>query len=113
MSKKYIVVLVLRLLETCSSKEKPLTQVKIAELISNKVPCDRKTVGRNIAFLKEAGFPIIKTARGFYMEDQLFTREEIAFILESVKRSSDEKFDTDNLCRRLNSSLSRYYKGGR
>ena len=109
-TKKQLIVLVLRMLETHSDKNHPLTQVEITKTISSKFPCDRKTVGRNIKFLKNMGYPIIKTPTGFYMDNQLFSREEIDFILDAVKKSSTDNFDTNDLCQRLNSSLTRYYK---
>jgi len=109
-TKKYLIVLILRMLETLSDKEHPLTQVEIAKIISSKYPCDRKTVGRNIQFLRELNFPIVKTSKGFYMDNQMFSLAEIDFVLDSVKKSSTKDFDTEDLCQRLSSSLSRYYK---
>lgn len=113
-TKKQLIVLVLRMLETHSDKNHPLTQVEITKTISSKFPCDRKTVGRNIQFLRELNFPIIKTSKGFYMDNQMFSKKEIDFILESVKNSEnvadfDTNIDKDDLCGRLYSSLSRYY----
>lgn len=111
--KKHLIILILRILETISDKDNPLTQVKIAEMISNIYPCDRKTVGRNIAFLKNVGYPIIKCSKGFYMSNQLFSREEIDFVVKCVRSSNEFKGNEEqriDLCQRLNSSLSRYYK---
>ena len=51
-TKKYIIVLTLKILETDTDKKNPITQTKIAEDISRVYPCDRKTVGRNIIYLK-------------------------------------------------------------
>lgn len=110
MIKKHLIVLILKILETCSDEKNPLTQIQITNMISDKYPCDRKTVGRNIKFLKDMGYPIVKTPTGFYMDNQMFSREEIDFVLESVKKSSTEKFDTNDLCQKLSSSLRRYYK---
>ncbi len=109
-TKKYLIVLVLRILETHSDKNHPLTQVEITKIISSNFPCDRKTVGRNIKFLKDMGYPIVKIPTGFYMDNQMFSREEIDFVLDAVKKSSTDDFDTDDLFQRLYSSLSRYYK---
>lgn len=108
--KKHLIVLVLKILETCSDEKNPLTQIQITNMISDKYPCDRKTVGRNIKFLKDMGYPIVKTPTGFYMDNQMFSREEIEFVLDSVKKASTENFDIDDLCKRLKSSLGRYYK---
>ena len=108
--KKYLIVLILRMLETHSDKTKPLTQVKIAEEISKVYPCDRKTVGRNIKFLTEIKYPIIKTSKGFYMDKQLFNHEEIEYVIDSVKKNDVAISEKEALCDKLRSSLSRYYR---
>lgn len=51
--KKYLILLVLKILENETDGSHPLTQGKIAQIISDVYPCDRKTVGRNITFLKK------------------------------------------------------------
>lgn len=53
-------MLVLKILESETDRGHPLSQVKIADEISQIFPCDRKTVGRNIAALTEMGYPIKK-----------------------------------------------------
>ena len=108
-SKKQIIVLVLRILETESDRSHPITQIKIADIISQKYPCDRKTVGRNIAFLKELGYPIVKAPKGYYMDKRCFSREEVSFLIELVKNSETDAVDKNNLCDRLFECLSRYY----
>ena len=75
-AKKYLIILILKYLEANSDEKHPLTQTRIAEEISGVFPCDRKTVGRNLRFLKEVGYPIKKTSRGFYLGKRLFTVEE-------------------------------------
>ena len=67
-SKKYLILLILKILENESDESHPLTQSQIARLLSEVFPCDRKTVCRNIAFLKKIGYPIIKTSKGFYLK---------------------------------------------
>lgn len=108
--KKHLIILILRILETHSDEKNPLTQVKIAEEISKQYPCDRKTVGRNIHFLKNLGYPIVKTPKGFYMDKQLFTRKEVAFVVNAVKNAESDGIDVADLCKRLEAGLSRYYK---
>lgn len=109
-TKKYLIVLILRLLESESDAEHPMTQVEIADAISRAYPCDRKTVGRNIKFLCEVGYPIVKTPKGFYMDRRLFTRDEVGLILRAVRGLSAEGIDTEELCERLEAGLTRYYK---
>lgn len=93
--KKQLILLILKMLESNTDEKHPMTQTQIAKIISSVQPCDRKTVSRNIKFLKEAGYPIIKTTRGFYMDNKVFTNEEIDFvrlaILNCERGSKEEK----------------------
>ena len=99
-TKKQLILLILKLLESNTDKQNPITQTEIANIISSVQPCDRKTVSRNIKFLKEAGYPIIKTTMGFYMDNKVFTKEEVDFvklaILNSESKSEKEKEDIAN-----------------
>ncbi len=58
------------MLEKGSSKEKPITQTNITKVLNSLgISCDRKTVGRNIDYLIEFGYPIVKlNGGGCYME---------------------------------------------
>lgn len=109
--KKYLILLVLKILENESDENHPLTQSKIAQAISDVFPCDRKTVGRNIHFLMKVGYPIKKTSRGFYLDGKKFTVEEITFILDAV-RSATGKTETekDAILRRLSDILVKIYR---
>ena len=93
--KKQLILLVIKLLETESDEKHPITQTAIAKIISEVYPCDRKTVCRNIKFLQEIGYPIVKTTTGFYLQDKLFSVEEINFvknaILTAVGKNEEEK----------------------
>lgn len=64
-AKKTIILYVLKMLQQGSSKEKPITQTNMAKVLNSMgVPCDRKTIGRNIDYLIEFGFPIVKIKGG-------------------------------------------------
>ena len=108
--KKQLIILVLRMLESESDTQHPLTQTEMTKVISEIYPCDRKTVCRNVQFLREMGYPIVKTTKGFYMDKMLFSREEIRFIVNSVRGAEGDLSDREELCDRLYTSLSRYYK---
>ena len=82
--KKHLILLVLKLLETETDANHPITQTEIAKTISEVYPCDRKTVGRNIKDIKELGYPIMKTTKGFYMDRKLFTVKEIDFVTSAI-----------------------------
>ena len=67
--KKTIIIYVLNLLKAYSAEDAPVSQSAIANYLNDiGVPCDRKTVGRNIGYLIEFGYPIKKVAgRGYYL----------------------------------------------
>ena len=109
-TKKHLIILVLRILETNTDKNTPLTQTEIAKMISAKFPCDRKTVGRNLKFLEEVGYPIVKTTKGFYMNNKTFSKDEISLVIDLVKNSALDEHTREDLCERLYECLTRYYK---
>ena len=76
-SKKQLILWVLNVLNSESDENNPITQTKIAEIISDIHPCDRKTVSRNIQFLQAMGYPIMKVSKGFYMARKVFSVEEV------------------------------------
>ena len=83
-AKKTIIVHILKILYCYSSSDYPVTQTHIADYLNEiDIPCDRKTVGRNIKYLIKMGLPIIKsqgTKRGYYYDvknDKFFARKQI------------------------------------
>ena len=109
-AKKILIIYVLRILETETDKKHPMTQVEITNVISRSVACDRKTVARNIKFLKEMGYPIVKTAKGFYMDKRTFSRDEIDFVLHLLEKAESDTIDIMDLGHRLFECLIRYYE---
>lgn len=110
-SKKYLILLILKILENESDESHPLTQSQIARLLSEVFPCNRKTVCRNIAFLKKIGYPIIKTSKGFYLKGKQFSLQEKQFILQSVQTSALLcPADKDDLVKRLAQFLDKFYR---
>lgn len=69
-AKKTIILYVLKMLQEGSSKEKPITQTNMAKVLNSMdIPCDRKTIGRNIDYLIDFGYPIVKIkGGGVYMD---------------------------------------------
>jgi transcriptional regulator of NAD metabolism len=110
-NKKYLIILILKLLETETDIDKPLTQTKIAEIISERFPCDRKTVCRNIGFLIKVGYPIRKTNKGYYLDNKKFTVDEAKFILNAVRNSSlKTEMEKKVLANRLEDILYKIYR---
>ena len=94
-TKKQLILLILKMLEANTDSDHTMTQIEIANTISYVYPCDRKTVCRNISFLKNMGYPIVKTPKGFFMDKKVFTKDEMDFvrfaILNSPNMSAEEK----------------------
>ena len=106
--KKHLILLVLKLLETESDERHPITQTAIAKIISEVYHCDRKTVGRNIKFLIDVGYPIVKTNRGFYIQNKAFTLDEIEYIKAAVLSSQkDEKIEKETLINKIDEYFSK------
>lgn len=109
--KKQLILWVLNLLNNESDEAHPITQTKLADLISALYPCDRKTVGRNIKFLQEMGYPIKKTSRGFYMERKLFSAMEISFIKAAILGAAGmEEAEKAALAERVSAIIGRLYR---
>ena len=69
-AKKTIILYVLNVIKCYSSEEYPVSQTAICNFLNDiHVDCDRKTVGRNIMYLQEFGYPIKKIAgKGYYLD---------------------------------------------
>ena len=64
-AKKTIILYVLKMLYQGSSKDKPVTILSMTKVLNSLgVPCDRRTVSRNIDYLIEFGLPIVKIKGG-------------------------------------------------
>jgi biotin operon repressor len=82
-NKKCTIVLLLRMLETQSDISHPLSQSTLSKLMSEiGVPCDRKTVGRNIRYLTEFGYPIKRAGgKGYYLLTEALGRTKNKFAI--------------------------------
>ncbi len=110
-SKKQLILWVLNILSNESDEENPLTQTKIADIISAVYPCERKTVCRNIKFLQEMGYPIKKTGKGFYLEGKVFSVEEVAFVQKAILRATGKGEEEKNeLAEKVADSLNKTYR---
>lgn len=80
-AKKTIIVYILNILRhTCS--ERPINQTVICDYLNEiRIPCDRKTVGRNIDYLQKMGYPIRKIAnKGVYLDMEALAALDKKFI---------------------------------
>lgn len=71
-AKKEIILYVLNIIKLYSSAEYPVSQTAICNFLNDiQIFCDRKTVGRNILYLQEFGYPIKKVnGKGFYLDKE-------------------------------------------
>lgn len=110
-SKKQLILWVLNVLNNESDENTPITQTKIADIISNIYPCDRKTVSRNIKFLQEMGYPIKKVSKGFYIERKVFSIEEVNFIKAAIMESAGkDEIEKAALVKKVSDVLGGIYR---
>lgn len=91
-SKKVLILYIYEILKRYSDVNHPLTQNEIASLVRDVygMSCDRKTVGRNINALIEAGIDIAtfdENNEGYYLREPLFTDSEVRMLIDSVLAS--------------------------
>ena len=113
-SKKQLILLILNELNVNSDEKHPLTQSEIARNISGeKYVCDRKTVCRNIKFLMDMGYPLRKKEKnkGFYMDNKLFTVEDIRFISSAIMNAEEKsEAERSELAERATYILTKMYR---
>ena len=82
-AKKTIIIYILNVLKRYSSEEYPVSQTAVCNYLNDiDVPCERKTVGRNIRYLIEYGYPIKKVyGKGYYLDKNKMEELKNSFIL--------------------------------
>ena len=82
-AKKVVILYVLNIIKLYSSEEHPVSQTAICNYLNDiHVPCDRKTVGRNIGYLQTFGYPIKKiNGKGFYLDKDEMKQQERNLII--------------------------------
>lgn len=95
-NKKLSLLLVLKALEQMSDEQHPIPQITLSKMVNDisgkydlDIWCDRKTVGRHIALLTAAGYPIVKVkGKGCYLSgSSKFTKGECRALLALIKNS--------------------------
>lgn len=70
-SKKNIILYILKVLCKFSSTNASIPQTAIAKYLNDlDIPCDRKTVGRNIKYLQDFGVNIQKDEKGYFIDKE-------------------------------------------
>ncbi len=98
-AKKILLLRIYQILEEYSDCDHPLTQTDIIDILKRDydVACERKAVGRNISFLKEAGVEIESDGRGSYLSYRDFENSELRLLIDSVlcSRHINDKHSAD------------------
>lgn len=87
--KKLLILRILTILEQYSDIDHQLKHTDIMEKLKTEynTDCERKAIGRNIAFLKDGGYPIVTGAKGVYLENRLFESSELRLLIDSILAS--------------------------
>lgn len=85
-NKKLLLLYVLDCLKEESDFEHQLTQGQIINAIKSKwgMDSERKAIARNIEFLIDYGYDIVKGEKGYYLAEREFDSSEITYLVDSV-----------------------------
>lgn len=87
-AKKTIILYVLYCLQYGSSEGHTYSQSQITNVLDSLgIKCDRKTVGQNIKYLTDFGYPIVKATHGKYYYDGSREVSPAIFIKKNVSRN--------------------------
>lgn len=113
--KNLIPLRMMQLLKENTDCDHPLNQQQIIELLDQKygIRCERKAIGRNTSYLKEAGYDIESCSSGIYIDSRTFERSELKLLIDSVLSSKhiDNKHSED-LIKKLIKEGGRYFTSG-
>lgn len=87
--KKILPIYLLRILHKWSDESHRLSQKEIISLLKNNydLVVDRKTISRNLIGLAEAGYDIVITNQGSYLNERDFTDSEIQLLIDGIMAS--------------------------
>lgn len=83
----------LEMLRQDSDEDHPLPTNEICDrLLEKGIPCERKSVGTDIALLREFGYEVMDARSGkqkaYYIEDRNFSLPEIKILIDAVQAAS-------------------------
>ena len=115
--KKLSLIRILEILANYSDSEHPLMQKDIIHYLSVNygIEVDRKTVGRDIALLKDAGYEIDSSKKGSYLVERRFEDSELRLLIDGVLASKHitakhSKELIEKLCSLSNKYFRRHVK---
>lgn len=115
--KKLALLRILEILQKYSDAEHPLKQEDILKYLADDygIDVERKTIGRNLALLKEAGYEIESTKQGSYLAYRDFSDGELHLLIDGVLASkhitaSHSRSLIEKLCGLSNKYFRRHIK---
>lgn len=105
MDKQAKLLYILKILWEETDEEKPLSAQKMVKrLAAYGIPCERKSIYRDLDILTEFGFDIIRDRRGAYMASRIFELPELKLLVDAVQAS---RFITEKKSKELIGKLGR------
>ncbi len=111
--KKMALIRIWQVLHEHSDYEHPLKQEQIVTLLQKDfgIDVERKTVGKNLALLKEMGCEIVSGRDGSYLDGRRFEDSELRMLIDCVLQSRHiTSRHSDELIEKLCGLSNRYFK---
>ena len=112
--KKLSILRILQVLQEFSDCDHKLRQGEIISLlkIQYDIECERKAVARNIDFLQQAGYDIVRESDGIYLASRKFEPGELRLLIDSVLSNRNVcKAHTKEIIKKLTAEGGKYFKG--
>ena len=90
---KIKILKLLELLQQQTDDQKPLTTTELCTRMEKQgIPCDRRTLSKDIALLNEQGYEImwrwVGKEKGYYILDRSFSVPELKILIDAVQAAS-------------------------
>lgn len=111
--KKLALLRILEILKKYSDIDHPLKQVDILERLQNDygIVLERKSVGRNLALLKDAGYEIEQVKEGSYLQQREFEDSELQVLIDAVLSCSHMTVSqTKEMIKKISALSNCYFK---
>lgn len=111
--KKLLLLRILQVLQEFSDCDHKLRQNDIISLLKVQydIGCERKAVARNIDFLEQAGYDIVRDSDGIYLSSRKFEPGELRLLIDSVLSNRNVcKAHTKEIIGKLTAEGAKYFK---
>lgn len=111
--KKLLILRILQILQEFSNCDHKLRQNDIISLLKVQydIECERKAVARNIDFLQQAGYDIVRDSDGIYFASRKFEPGEPRLLIDSVLSNRNIcKTHTKEIIGKLTAEGGKYFK---